>query len=631
MNPCVCAGITSFQHDPSRRPKNWNMEEDWMRIAAPMMERGQLLEGILTADYNSAEMRKNSFALCCVIFCLLSAVPENQGNKLQESLNCFLLYPSEIITCKWLEDIDLESLVNMTLLTTSDKSSVPKTICKEKSVTRGSKRNTWTCHIPWEGTETDDIKISLVPEKNLETRPNSEEEKDEAKPQNLRCDDTNGIITCSWQIRREISESITFGLFYDNDMKECQPKCQQENLKYCSCHCKISTDSHLNTSALLKTISVKPSNKNPLSFMLCHVYKLPARNLTINETNKGEAFTVTWTNDIEENNNFQDDYHYELCYWNQRDLEIKNPDVCLGKSINIPSNKEHKVMLQLGQLLEPSSNYSLMVRVRLESKLNHCYKGPWSEWSRVHTITTKAVPNHILLYVLIPICVIILVIFAFWGYKTLVRYKKQWDEKIPNPNKSAIIKSLQKTKNGSFLSNKQHLYVEPSKNIMMWTSSNSNESPHFYYNQNNIDSLDGELIPEEDTKCFILDLNDLTKENYPTATFSEEYKPFTDLTNEQESKDIKDSTCTSSISKEYPHLYYNEQKMNSLESEHVSEEDIECILNDLIKEDYPTVSTVDDIKAFTDLKSEQENKNINDSQFTFSAFDGPYLFSECNQ
>ncbi|CAI9607912.1 unnamed protein product [Staurois parvus] len=312
----------------------------------------------------------------------------------------------------------------------------------------------------------------------METRLTTEEERDNAKPQNLHCNDTDANFTCSWHVREEISESIDFDLYYNE--KACQPKCLQDALKYLTCHCNIMTDGDVNTSAYISVKPRKPekSISSVKSFRLCLIYQLPPRNLTINETKRGEAFTATWKDTTPEHRDFH--YLYELCYWNQSDLkQIEVPNNCPVEPEEIKSNQDPSKIFQLGKQLKPSSNYSVMVRVRLnEENKKHCFQGPWSEWSKIQTLTTKAVPSLIVLYIMIPICVIIFVLFAVCGYSALVRYTKQWDESIPNPNKSTIIKGLQKTKNrlvmhhvtfqnGSCLPYEEHLYVEPCNNIMM--------------------------------------------------------------------------------------------------------------------------------------------------------------------
>ncbi|XP_040202314.1 cytokine receptor common subunit beta-like isoform X2 [Rana temporaria] len=451
-------------------------------------------------------------------------------------------------------------------MTLKDKDT-GKSACRKKSVAASSlTHSNWTCDVDLgerKLSSGDYFNLIFVPERKLETRLNTEEEKDEAKPQNLHCNDTNGNITCSWRIRKEMAESIDFVLFYYNGKNESQPKCQQIS-DYLSCHCNIATDG-LNTSDFLKTISVEPRKPQHSfkRFRLCLIYKLPPINLTINETKQGEIFTVSWKSTNTESRDFK--YVYELCYWNENDLKLKEVhDNCPDTSINIPVNQDPSVILRLDKHLKPSSNYSLMVRVHLKEDGTNCYQGPWSQWSKVQTLTTKAVPSLIVLYILIPISIIFLVIFAIFGYKALVRYTRLWDESIPNPNKSAIIKGLQETKkpiacheqNGSCLPYEEHLYVEPYNNIMMGTSSASKGFPYYYNNEEHISKLNSELVPQEDSQCFIL--------------------------------------------------------------------------GDHITEDYPTASIVDGYKPFTDLESEQESKDINDSQFMFSAFDGPYLFSESN-
>ncbi|KAM5171403.1 uncharacterized protein ACMZJ9_004096 [Mantella aurantiaca] len=495
-------------------------------------------------------MRKNSIVICCAIFCLLSAVPGNQGAKLLESLSCIASYPTTpkiFLTCTWLENNISAKLVNMTLKEKDNDQNV----CQNKSMINSSlTHSTWTCDIFVSATtETNDINFIFVPERNLETQLNTTEERDEAKPQNLRCNDIDGNFTCSWQVRKEIAESIDFDLFYGHDEKECQPKCQQEISEYLSCHCSITTDGHLNISALLKTIGVKPRNpKNSLrSFRLCLIYQLPPRNLSVDEIEKGKFFRATWRNDIQEKADFK--YEYELCLWNQGDLKLKEvPEVCPSKPDEMDKSHDYSATYKLGVQLEPSSNYSLMVRVRLKEDEfeDGCYQGPWSRWSNVQTLITKSVPNLIVLYFLIPICVIVIVMFGVCGYRALVRYTKKWDERIPNPNKSAIVKGFQKTKtsivNEPCLPYKEHLYIESYNNISMGTSSSSKESPHFYYNEEHTSKLDREEILDEDTECVVL--CDLTKEDYPTASIVDGYKPFTDSTEEQESKDIENSQFT---------------------------------------------------------------------------------------
>lgn len=86
-----------------------------------------------------------------------------------------------------------------------------------------------------------------------------------------------------------------------------------------------------------------------------------------------------------------------------------------------------------------------------------------------------------------------------------------------------------------------------------------------------------------------------------------------------------------SDSKESPHVYHNEKHICQPGKQLIPEEDTECfILRDPTTDDYPTASIVDGYKPFTDLTDEQESNDGEDSQFTFSAFDGPYLFSENN-
>ncbi|XP_068128325.1 cytokine receptor common subunit beta-like isoform X2 [Hyperolius riggenbachi] len=537
-------------------------------------------------------MKKNNI-LYCVTFCLLSAISDNQvtcepreamasetfddaklrrkGSKLLESLFCYTQYPSIKMHCSWSESLLSGQLLNMSLVIVNKSESICQ---KTKLASSSFTHQAWMCTVPLKSpTWMDSIKMGFLPERSLERWLNAPEDRDEAKPQELHCDETDGNrIICSWKVRKEIAESIDFMLFYSKDKRDeqCFPTCQEGNPPYLFCQCTI--DGQVNTSALavLKTIHISPRKVEDSYkiYILCSNISLPANSsiLTINETKKGEIFIASVKNAVpltDISKYFK--YHYELCYWRQDDLKSHEvPNDCPDKFKEIISrHQEPSVKFQLGKKLDPSSNYSMRVRVRLnESNPTSCYNGPWSEWSRVQTLQTKAVLNATLLYVLIPTCVIVIVMCALCGYRALKRYTTQWNDRIPNPGKSSIINGFQKTKARFSLTNGatnlqygEHVYVEPCNNVVMWTSSTSKDTAHL--KQDEVCTITPTIEPAlDDDPQSIFVCN--PSENYPTASLTEGYQPFTEVMTEQE--------------------------------------------------------------------NEQEYSDTEDSQFAYSAFDGPYLF-----
>ncbi|XP_072005540.1 cytokine receptor common subunit beta-like isoform X2 [Engystomops pustulosus] len=486
---------------------------------------------------------KKRVILCCVTCYLLSAFPGNTGSRLMDSLYCVMEYSEGIINCSWSESPRSRQYVNMTLM---DINRGP--FCAKDPAKLEPSHETWTCSKVFAGHWLyDSIHLAFVPNRSLESHLNVSNEGDVAKPKNLRCKvSLDQMIHCSWEVRQEVADSVDFSLYYqDQSRKEevCKSTCWQETPTHLSCACNFTSRPY-NSPIHLLNISVGPAdpkNSNVL-FKICKNIKLLPRNLTINEKSKGETFLISWDKDPIEKPDFK--YHYELCYW--RDNEVKPTEVtldCPGHNKTGTPHNGPQELLKLGTHLEPSSSYSVKIRVRLEEDdPSHCYKGPWSEWSAVQTLHTKSVPNTLLLCILVLSAVVVLVIFSFCGFRALVRYKKRWDDGIPNPSKSSIVKSLRKAKNGPGFPHDDHLYVEPFNKITMWTP--SKKDPIFFKQEEEeqISRPESEMFQDDDTKCLFL--FPMTEDEYPTASITEGYKPFAELIEEQGSKDSEEPQFT---------------------------------------------------------------------------------------
>ncbi|XP_073510261.1 uncharacterized protein [Phyllobates terribilis] len=509
-----------------------------------------------------------SVILCCVTCCLLSAFPGNKGSKLKDSLSCFLYYTESIVTCSWSESQSSRKLVNMSLAEINKRP-----FCKEMEPAKFTETHQiWTCHknVSSSGlTLSSYIKFAFLPNRSLESRLNVSNEADEAKPKNLRCQVSDDrMIICFWEVRQEVADSVDFSLYYRNDSgksltnkadelraliseeseEACQPRCWPGIDMYLSCTCNF-TSGHLKIPIQFPNISVRPTDPETSHkyFRLCNIIKLPPRSLIAQEKAAGDAFEISWKNNIITNYSFR--YHYQLCHWKENDMKPKEVAFdCPG--IIKPETNDY-IVLKLGIQLQPSSNYSVKVRVQLhETNGNHCYQGPWSEWSNVQTFHTKSVPNTTMLSILVLSSVVVLVILTVFGCRALVRYKRQWEDRIPNPNKSTIIKSLQKAKktkdrlviryltlqNGPSFCYEEHLYVEPYNKVMMWGPSKKDINL-LKQDEDQITEPHCELLQYDDSQCLFL-FNE-TKEDYPTASVTDDYKPFSELIDEQETGQLE--------------------------------------------------------------------------------------------
>ncbi|KAM4038567.1 uncharacterized protein ACNLHF_016924 [Anomaloglossus baeobatrachus] len=506
--------------------------------------QGVILKAICTFSENMLK----SVILSLVTCCLLSAFPGSKGSKINGSLSCVMQYQEYIVTCSWSESRRSRQLVNMSL---AEKNERP--FCqKMEPVSFTETHLIWTCHrnFSWPSLPLYSyIDFAFLPDRSLESHLNVSIEGDEAKPKNLRCQDSGDqMIICFWEVRQEVADSVDFNLYYRNDSgkeEACQPRCWLEIPAHLSCSCNF-TAGQPNISMQFRNIRVRPTDpeNSYMHFRICKNIKLPPRGLIVEEKIEGETFEISW-----KNNTIIEEYfnnHYEVCYWKENDMKPKKVAFDCPGDAKLQTNDF--IVLNLGVQLQPSSNYSVKVRVRLgEKNPDHCYQGPWSEWSNVQTLHTKSVPNIIMLSILVLSSVIVLVIFAVCGCKTLVRYKKQWDDKIPNPNKSSIIKSLQKAKkekdrlviryltlqNGSSVSYEEHLYVEPYHKVSMWAPSKDDTSL-LKEEEDEMIQPHSEWIQHDDSQCLFL-FNE-TKEEYPTTSLIDDYKPFAELIDEQETR-----------------------------------------------------------------------------------------------
>ncbi|XP_004921140.3 LOW QUALITY PROTEIN: cytokine receptor common subunit beta [Heterocephalus glaber] len=250
---------------------------------------------------------------------------------------------------------------------------------------------------------------------------------DKAQPQNLQCVfDGAHVLSCSWEVRSQVTSSVSFGLFYrpspDAGEEEC-PQVQKEELDglYTRQSCQIRVSSLRPHGQY--TVAVRPRNEETFIKSSEHI-QMEAP--TLNVTKAGGSYSLRWEakrmyySHIE--NIFQVQYRKDKEEWEDSKTEtLKN-----AHSMPLPP-------------LQPATTYWARVRVRPSPR--DSYDGIWSEWSKEQGWTTERVlPPWVLTLILVFVTLALLLALRFCGLCGY-RLNRKWKEKIPNPSKSHLFQN----------------------------------------------------------------------------------------------------------------------------------------------------------------------------------------------
>ncbi|XP_052496066.1 cytokine receptor common subunit beta isoform X2 [Budorcas taxicolor] len=217
---------------------------------------------------------------------------------------------------------------------------------------------------------------------------------DEAQPQNLQCFfDGAALLTCTWEVRSEVTHSVSFTLFYktgpDAREEECSPVQKETGSPYIRHRCQIPVPDPRNYSQYI--VSVRPKIEEKLI--------------------KSSDNTCI----------FQVQYKKEGASWE----DTKTEDFQNAHTMSLPP-------------LEPASRYQARVRVKPDPGN---YNGIWSEWSEARSWDTDWVlPMWVLALILVISTLILLPVLHFCGVYGY-RLNQKWEEKIPNPSKSHLFQN----------------------------------------------------------------------------------------------------------------------------------------------------------------------------------------------
>ncbi|XP_034984204.1 cytokine receptor common subunit beta [Zootoca vivipara] len=251
----------------------------------------------------------------------------------------------------------------------------------------------------------------------------------EAQPKNLRCL-FNGIdqLNCSWEVRQEVTSSVSFTLFYkaspETGEKECSPVLQMElpSTRYVLQSCEINVTNPERISQYL--VTVRPKEEEKVMEAAKHIKAGPPFKLSVS-TQDNQEHSLKWE---VRNSTLRIPETYQISYWKTG----KPSEDHLGNSddtwFTFPS-----------ELLEQDTSYTAKVRAKVRG---YTYDGPWSEWSKEIEWTTLRVVPPWSIILIAAVSVIVMMAGMCFCHSYLLRKSKNWKEAIPHPPKTLLLPNL---------------------------------------------------------------------------------------------------------------------------------------------------------------------------------------------
>ncbi|XP_077195736.1 cytokine receptor common subunit beta [Paroedura picta] len=253
------------------------------------------------------------------------------------------------------------------------------------------------------------------------------QEGDEAQPKNLRCL-FNGLdlLTCSWEVRRELTGSVSFALFYKTSPGSSETQCspaEEEELPgtpHVLQSCKILVTDPKRLSQYLVTVRPKEDEK-----IIAPVYNIklePPYELSVTKL-KNWLYKLQWKEKEHKCPRMN-----QVLYW----AVGKMPERvhCQNISEDVPQFTFDF------QSLEPGSRYKAKIRAKAHTG---AYDGPWSEWSEEYEWETESDLPFWGFALAVPVFIILAIAGMYCIRRCLLRKKKEWEKSIPRPPNTFLL------------------------------------------------------------------------------------------------------------------------------------------------------------------------------------------------
>ncbi|EOB03953.1 Cytokine receptor common subunit beta, partial [Anas platyrhynchos] len=191
------------------------------------------------------------------------------------------------------------------------------------------------------------------------------------QPRNLRCLFNGVNLTCSWEVKKVITTSVIFGLFFRatpaSAEEECSPVYEKvlPHIPYVVQSCAIPVSNISSQSRY--HVSVRTKTEEKLIEAHKNIKVLPPTNVSVKATEDHE-YELRWKKHTFQYNFIKQKYQVQYWKHNQYNETLQ--------TLNI-SNDEPPFIFTL-QMLSPSTKYRGKMRAMVNSA---DYQSSWSEWS----------------------------------------------------------------------------------------------------------------------------------------------------------------------------------------------------------------------------------------------------------
>ncbi|XP_048848277.1 cytokine receptor common subunit beta isoform X2 [Brienomyrus brachyistius] len=259
-------------------------------------------------------------------------------------------------------------------------------------------------------------------------------------PSNLQClSDGDVTVSCSWELKRESAQFITYNLLYQpqRDRNITQPQRCYETVLVTSdsrdpvlrfsCSFSMPVDEEL-------WVELTPAHVTKQFLSHSHIYPSPPSPVHLRQD--GQDWLLTWT--IPEYNS-KIQLSHEVRYW---DSETKDHKYF---NMSVHLNLYHIY----GATLRPATHYWAQVR----AVPAEYFTGRPSEWTKPVEWDTPpgswSMPK--IVYISVAVLVTILFLGLYVSFPTFHRWLVSWDVSLPSPIKSKVLEGILKRSQSTWI------------------------------------------------------------------------------------------------------------------------------------------------------------------------------------
>ncbi|XP_076020721.1 cytokine receptor common subunit beta isoform X2 [Genypterus blacodes] len=281
-------------------------------------------------------------------------------------------------------------------------------------------------------------------------------------------------VTCSWEVKRELAQFITYQL-------TCRHSHAAEHQR-CCVNPTVTSDSGRAALTYSCRLTVTDPAHRLLELQPAHIIKTfrAHRNIRPNQPQhvavkeKDGSWLVEWTEPV---NEARSRLFYQVSYHSSQDQ---------GSSVLQNISEGSTSLSILGDSLDPSQQYQVRVRALVVLGEGTLYEGSPSEWTEAVGWTSHAATWSLstLLYVFLVVLVAAVFFTLYFSIPACRRKVILWVESVPSPGKSKILSEIKSFNSQTPMQNEKtytcrvqslDTFSTCSSNASLWPSKNGGD------------------------------------------------------------------------------------------------------------------------------------------------------------